>query len=60
MISPVYCILDLIAASLVVSRVVRAGTVSVLGLMRTRGPLVAEALAVETLSNVAVSFLSFV
>ena len=46
--------------SLVISRIIRAGIVSVLDFIRIRGPLVAVALAVKILSNIAVSFLSFV
>ena len=51
---------NLIAASLVVSRIIRAGIVSVLGLIRIRGPFIAVALAVKILSNIVVSFLSFI
>ena len=48
------------AASLIVSRIIRARIVSVLGLIRIRGPLIAVALVVKILSNIVVSFLSFV
>ena len=51
---------NLIAASLVVSRIIRAGIVSVLGLIRIRGSFIAVALAVKILSNIVVSFLSFI
>ena len=48
------------AASLVVSRIIRVGIISVLGLIRIRGPFIAAALAVKILSNIIVSFLSFI